>query len=188
VTSTYHLASFGSRNGLDEFQIHASTNELRCEVLPFHSGRLPVLRTFARAVLSIVTVASGAALGREGALKQTGAAVASKLSDWGPLSAGQRRLLAACGAGAGLAVAYNVPFGGALFALEVLLDTLALPLVFPALATSLIATTISWLFLPMAPTYKVGAEAFSAAEIAWAVLTAPRMGLASIVYLKTIAR
>ena len=38
--------------------------------------------------------------------------------------------------GAGMAAVYNVPLGGALFALEVLLGTLTLPLVLPALATS----------------------------------------------------
>ena len=47
-----------------------------------------------------------------------------------------------------MAAVYNVPLGGALFALEVLLGTLALPLVLPALATSLIATAVAWIALP----------------------------------------
>jgi hypothetical protein len=84
-----------------------------------------------------------------------GAAVASALSDWARLPDWQRRLLVACGAGAGMAAVYNVPLGGALFALEVLLGTLTLPLVLPALATSLIATAIAWIALPTAPTYTI---------------------------------
>jgi CIC family chloride channel protein len=184
------LAFAGALAGLGRLWLRRATGghggELS-EAIWFHSGQLPALRTFARAVLSIVTVALGAALGREGALKQTGAALASKVSDWGRLSPGQRRLLAACGAGAGVAVAYNVPFGGALFSLEVLLGSLALPLVLPALATSLIATTVSWLFLPMGPTYHIASERFSVPEIAWAVLAAPVMGLASVAYVKVIA-
>ena len=48
----------------------------------------------------------------------------------------QRRLLVAAGAGAGFAAVYNVPLGGALLALEVMLGTLALPLVLPALLMS----------------------------------------------------
>ena len=81
-------------------------------------------------------VALGASLGREAAPQQAGAAFASTLSDWAKLPDWQRRLLVACGAGAGMAAVYNVPLGGALFALEVLLGTLTLPLVLPALATS----------------------------------------------------
>ena len=96
--------------------------------------------SIARGVHSIVVVALGASLGREAAPQQAGAAVASALSDWAQLPEWQRRLLVACGAGAGMAAVYNVPLGGALFALEVLLGTLTLPLVLPALATSLIAT------------------------------------------------
>ena len=66
------------------------------------------------------------------------------VSEWAKLPDWQRRLLVACGAGAGMAAVYNAwPLGGALFALEVLLGTLTLPLVLPALATSLIATGVA---------------------------------------------
>jgi hypothetical protein len=60
-------------------------------------------------------------------------------------------------------------------------------LVLPALATSLIATAVSWLFLPMGPTYHIAYEGFSAPEILWAVLAAPVMGLAAAGYVKVIA-
>ena len=54
--------------------------------------------------------------------------LANACSDLGRLSDEQRRLLVACGAGAGMAAAYGVPLGGALFALEVLRGVLALRL------------------------------------------------------------
>ena len=44
-----------------------------------------------------------------------------------------------------MAAVYNVPLGGALFALEVLLGTISLPLVLPALATTLTATAVAWI-------------------------------------------
>ena len=113
------------------------------EAIWFHCGRLRPGRTIARAVLSIIAVGMGASLGREAAPKQTGAVIAALLANWTKLSSVEQRLLVACGAGAGMAAVYNVPFGGALFALEVLLGTLALPLIPAALATSLIATWVS---------------------------------------------
>ena len=69
----------------------------------FHSGRLPLARTFANAILSIVIVGLGASLGREAAPKEVAAAIASSLADLFGLTNAQRRLLVACGAGAGMA-------------------------------------------------------------------------------------
>ncbi len=153
----------------------------------FRSGRLPAIATSVRAVLSIVLVGMGASLGREAAPKQAGAVIANALSDRVVLSSVERRLLVACAAGAGMAAVYNVPFGGALFALEVLLGSLALPLVAPALATALIATAISWLLLPDAPTYSIPHYTASPALIAWAVLIGPLAGLGSVLYVRAIA-
>ena len=121
----------------------------------FHAGRLPPLRTLGSAVLSVVIVGMGAALGREGAPKQAGAVIANAMSDRVRLSDEERRLLVACGAGAGMAAAYGVPLGGALFALEVLRGALALRFVLPALVTALVATGVSWAFLPDAPLYVI---------------------------------
>jgi hypothetical protein len=86
----------------------------------FHAGRLPALRTLGSAVLSVVIVGMGVSLGREGAPKQAGAVFANFFSDRLRLSDEERRLLVACGAGAGMGAAYGVPLGGALFSLEVM--------------------------------------------------------------------
>lgn len=153
----------------------------------FNAGRLPALRTLGSALLSIVTVAMGASLGREGAPKQVGAVVANALADRGKLTDEQRRLLVACGAGAGMAGAYGVPLGGALFALEVLRGELALRLVLPAVTASLIATAVAWLALPDAPTYLIPAYASSISVSCWALLAGPIAGLVSVGYVKMIA-
>ena len=153
----------------------------------FSAGRLPVVRTLGSAVLSVVAVGMGASLGREGAPKQAGAVVADLISDKERLSDEQRRLLVACGAGAGMAAAYGVPLGGALFALEVLRGMLALRLVLPALLASLVATTISWLVLPNAPTYQIPALSSSAGGLAWALLIGPIAGIVAVGYVRTIA-
>jgi chloride channel protein, CIC family len=116
-----------------------------------------------------------------------GAAVASALSDWARLPDWQRRLLVACGAGAGMAAVYNVPLGGALFALEVLRGMLALRLVLPALLASLIATAVSWVALPDAPTYLIPVYPISASTILWALLAGPIAGLVSVGYVRMIA-
>lgn len=158
------------------------------EAIWFSAGRLPALRTLGSAVLSVVVVGMGASLGREGAPKQAGAVIANVLSDRSGLSDEQRRLLVACGAGAGMAAAYGVPLGGALFALEVLRGMLALRLVLPALLTSVIASGIAWLALPNVPTYVLPRFDGSAANFALAILIGPVAGLVSVAFVRIIAR
>jgi chloride channel protein, CIC family len=152
----------------------------------FHAGRMPAWRTLGSALLSVVIVGMGAALGREGAPKQAGAVMANFFSDKARLSDEQRRLLVACGAGAGMAAAYGVPLGGALFALEVMRGVLALRYVLPALFASVVATAVSWLVLPDAPTYLIPAYASSASSIVWALVAGPIAGVVSVGYVRAV--
>jgi CIC family chloride channel protein len=152
----------------------------------FHAGRMPALRTLGSAVLSVLLVGMGVSLGREGAPKQAGAVFANFFSDRNRLSDEQRRLLVACGAGAGMGAAYGVPLGGALFALEVMRGKLALRYVLPALFASMIATGVSWFALPDAPTYVIPAFVSSASIILWALAVGPIAGLASVGYVRMV--
>src|SRR6202167_3878736 len=152
----------------------------------FHAGRMPALRTLGSAVLSVLDVGMGVSLGREGAPKQAGAVFANFFSDRERLSDEQRRLLVACGAGAGMGAAYGVPLGGALFALEVMRGRLALRFVLPALFASMIAAGVSWFALPNAPTYVIPAFVSSASIILWAVVVGPIAGLASVCYVRMV--
>lgn len=151
-----------------------------------YAGRMPAVRTLGSAIISIFAVGMGASLGREGAPKQAGAVIANLLSDRGSLSDEQRRLLVACGAGAGMGAAYGVPLGGAMFALEVMRGKLALRYVLPAVVASMIATAVSWLALPNAPTYIVPSYGSPASVIVWAILVGPIAGIASVGYVRMI--
>ncbi len=153
----------------------------------FQAGRMPTLRTLGSAVLSIVIVGMGAALGREGAPKQAGSVFGNLASDWGGLSDDQRRLMVAIGAGAGMAAVYSMPLGGALFALEVLRGALALRLVLPALAATTIATEIATFVVPNAPIYPTPAYSVTAGTYAFAFLAAPVIGLWSVGFVRLIA-
>lgn len=149
-------------------------------------GRFEAAPIVAKSLISIVIVGMGAAIGREAALKDMGATVAGKAADWTRLAPEQRRLLVACGAGAGMAAAYNVPMGGALFAAEVLLGTISITNVLAALTTSFIAVAVSWLMLPNAPTFSVTQLSVSPSLLLWATIAGPLFGVASAVYVRFI--
>jgi H+/Cl- antiporter ClcA len=95
--------------------------------------------------------------------------------------------MVAIGAGAGMAAVYSVPLGGALFALEVLRGALALRLVMPALAASLVAVMTASIVIPNAPLYTIPVYAISSDVYLWAVIASPFVGLWSVVFVRAIA-
>jgi CIC family chloride channel protein len=185
LTGAGVIAALG---GLAIKQVSGSRAGEISEALWLGGGRLSFWKSQARAVLSIVVVGMGASLGREAAPQLTGAAVATALSESAKLPAWQRRLLVASGAGAGMAAVYNVPLGGALFAVEVLLGTLTLPVVIPAIATSAIATFMAWLVVPTHATYQVPTFNASAQQVVWAAIIGPLAGVVSVGWIKVIMR
>ncbi|WP_223644912.1 chloride channel protein [Corallococcus sp. EGB] len=151
------------------------------------SGRLPFPRALLRGFVSILAVALGAPLGREGALLSTGAASGSALSGWLRLGPGQARVLVACGASAGIASAYNVPIGAALFGLEVLLGSFALELFGPIVVSCVVATLVSRTLIADHPSYVIPHYALThPRELVLALLLGVLVGGASALYVRGI--
>jgi H+/Cl- antiporter ClcA len=138
---------------------------------------MPFVTTVVNVTLQIVTVALGSPLGREVAPRELGAVLAGWISNRARLTTEDRRILVACGAGAGLAAVYNVPLGGTLFTLEVLLGTFALPALIPALITSVIAAVMARIGLGDAPLYTLPAVSVSSSLIGWSIVAGPLFGL-----------
>ena len=149
---------------------------------------MPPATTTAHALLQIITVALGSPLGREVAPREVGSLIAGWLSRYAGLSIEQTRLMVACGAGAGLAAVYNVPFGGAIFVLEVLLRSFELRVVIPALVSSVIAAVVAWLGLGDESQYIVPHFALSANLVAWSIVMGPVFGVAAFAFVQLTSR
>jgi H+/Cl- antiporter ClcA len=105
--------------------------------------RIPRLTWSIDALLQVVLVGSGASLGREGAPRQFAAALSDLGTGWlKRLAPGDREILLACAAGAGLGAVYAVPLAGALFTLRIMLNTWQPRAVGAALITSSLAVAI----------------------------------------------
>jgi chloride channel protein, CIC family len=149
--------------------------------------RLSFRRSLGTSMISEVVIGMGASIGRENAPKLMGGAAAGVLAELARLSPGQRKLLLACGGGAGLAAVYNVPLGGALFTAEIMMGTITLPVALPALACSGIATATAWLYLPHSATYLgVPAYGFTMPLLIWALVAGPLIGLIASGYIRLI--
>jgi H+/Cl- antiporter ClcA len=141
--------------------------------------RMPFITTLAHDLLQIVTVAMGSPLGRETAPRELGAVLATWVSDRAGLTADQTRTMIACGAGAGLAAVYNVPLGGALFTLEVLLVSFRPAALLPALSTSAIATLVSWIGLGNEAQYTIPSLTIGSSLMVWSMVVGPLFGVAA---------
>jgi CIC family chloride channel protein len=82
-------------------------------------GRVSILKTIG----SALSIGTGGAGGKEGPIVQIGASIGSAFGQYLSTSSDRLKILVGCGAAAGLSAAFNVPIGGALFAMEIILHT-----------------------------------------------------------------
>ncbi len=97
----------------------------------------------AKSLASAISIATGAAVGREGPIVQIGSAMASSIGQAIHLSSQRMRICVACGAAAGVAATFNAPIAGAFFAAEVILGGFAAGSFGPVVISSVAATVIS---------------------------------------------
>lgn len=150
--------------------------------------RMPALVTLANAGVQILAVGLGASIGKEVAPREVGAWLAQVVTRRAGLTERETKILVACGAAAGLAAVYDVPLGGALFAVEVLLGELTLATALPAFATSAIAAVVARLAIPDEVLYHVPAMHLSSSLLVWAIVVGPVLGLAGVGFVKLTNR
>ena len=107
----------------------------------------------ASAVISAISIGSGASAGREGPAVHIGATIASIIERHFNFSAKDARTLLGCGAAAAVSASFNAPLAGVLFALEVVLGNYALSVFGPIAAASAAAAMITHIHLGDFPAF-----------------------------------
>ena len=104
------------------------------------SGRVDWLVAPVKLGATVVTLAFGGSVGKEGPAAQIGAALTSLFADILRLRDEDRRRLVICGISAGFAAVFGTPVSGALFGIEVLyLGRIDYTVIFPALVAGIVA-------------------------------------------------
>ena len=148
---------------------------------------MPPLRAVWHALTQIVIVGLGASVGREVAPREMAAALAAAAADRLGLCAQDRRIIVACGAGAGLAAVYSIPLSGAIYTLEVLLVSRSARAVAPALVSSSIAVLLSTGFTRPAFFYSLPPLTPSLSLTVFGALVGPLLGAAGWVFRRVVA-
>jgi H+/Cl- antiporter ClcA len=103
------------------------------------SGRVDWLVAPVKLAATVVTLAFGGSVGKEGPAAQIGAALTSLFADLLHLRDEDRRRLVICGISAGFAAVFGTPVSGALFGIEVLyLGRIDYSVIFPALVAGIV--------------------------------------------------
>ena len=118
-------------------------------------GRISFRGTLLRSVSSLLTIASGGSIGREGSMVQLSAMIASRVGRLARAPVPRLRLLVACGGAAGIAAAYNAPISGALFVSEIVLGSLSMETFGPLVVASVISDATIHRFLGYGPVFTV---------------------------------
>ena len=157
------------------------------EVVVAGDGRLPFRTESVKTASALVSIASGASIGREGGITQLSATLASKLGQvakWPPY---RLRLLVGCGAAAGISAAYNAPIAGAVFASLIVLGNFSMNLFAPLVCASVVATMVSRSFFGIEPWYKVPSFPPTAPlELPWFIVMGIVCGVVSAVFMKRL--
>ena len=155
------------------------------EAVRFDDGHIPFASTAWRTASSAFSVASGAAVGREGSMIQFASAVTS----WcGHRVGGGKVSLASkvsYGAAAAVAAAYQAPLAGVFFALEIVLGGWQWTEVAPLLLASISGWLVSHALLGGGPLFAVPAH-LSWAGLGWTLPLALVLGILGPAYQKLL--
>ncbi len=151
-------------------------------------GKIKHRTTFFKIITTVLSISSGASVGREGPIVHIGSSVGSSIAQLIRLSGEWRRVLLACGAAAGIAATFNAPMAGMLFAVEIILVDFEIRYISHIAISSVTATVISHHFLGNLPTFTIPSYTLvSYWEIFLYFLLGILAGLTAIVFIKSIS-
>ncbi len=147
------------------------------------SGRVAVLKPLSAAI----AIGTGGPFGAEGPIIQTGGAVGSLIGQAIPMTASERKILLACGAGAGMAATFSTPIAGVILAVELLLFEFKARSFIPLVIATAVATATRFQLLGPGPMFHVGSMNFDIANDAlYYVVLGVLCGIAAVIFSKTL--
>src|SRR6202166_2195547 len=130
------MAKYGSPkikgHGIPEAMEAVLTSKSRIE------AKVAILKPISAAI----AIGTGGPFGAEGPIIQTGGALGSLIGQIVSTTASERKVLLACGAGAGMAATFNTPIAGVILAIELLLFEFRGRSFIPLVIATTLATSI----------------------------------------------
>ncbi|MFQ6612537.1 MAG: chloride channel protein [Fidelibacterota bacterium] len=151
------------------------------------NGFIRIRVVLVKAFASAVSIASGAAVGREGPIVQIGSAFGSSVGQFFQVSTRRMKTFIGCGAAAGIAATFNAPIAGALFASEVILGDFSVTAIGPLIISSVFGTVISRSFYGDYPAFIPPSYQFlSVSEIPFYIILGICCGFAGWLFVRSL--
>ncbi|HEV2299019.1 MAG TPA: chloride channel protein [Candidatus Acidoferrales bacterium] len=135
------MAKYGSEkikgHGIPEAMEAVLTSRSRIE------AKVAILKPLSAAI----AIGTGGPFGAEGPIIQTGGAFGSLVGQFVATTASERKVLLACGAGAGMAATFNTPIAGVILAIELLLFEFRARSFIPLVISTTLATSVRHIML-----------------------------------------
>jgi CIC family chloride channel protein len=156
------------------------------EAVRLKNGQIPFLATAWRTASSAFSVATGAAIGREGSMIQFAAAITSWVGKRTPVRNLSLARQVAYGAAAAVAAAYQAPIAGVFFAAEIVLGEWAWSDASPLLLASASGWIVSRLVLSAGPLFPVAGRLLVTPDLLWVLPLAVFLGAFGPAYQKLL--
>lgn len=151
------------------------------------SGKVDWLVAPIKLLATVLTLAFGGSVGKEGPCAQIGAAITSLFADLLRLDDKDRRRLVICGVGAGFAAVFGTPISGALFGIEVLyLGRIEYPVLFPCLVAGIVAHLVCGTTAPVPALHEDLSLLGQRTIVPLAILFGAAFGLIALVLIETM--
>ena len=125
------------------------------EAVNVSDGRIGFRASILKSLGSMLTIASGGSIGREGSMVQLAAMLGSRIGQLARAPVPRLRLMVACGVAAGIAAAYNAPISGALFTSEIVLGSMSMESFVPLVISSVISNATLSRVVHVSPVFTV---------------------------------
>ena len=175
------MAKYGSEkikgHGIPEAMEAVLTSRSRIE------AKVAILKPLSAAI----AIGTGGPFGAEGPIIQTGGAVGSLIGQIISTTASERKVLLACGAGAGMAATFNTPIAGVILAIELLLFEFRSRSFIPLVIACTLATSVRSVLLGQRSMFTMGNVNFDALRgLPFYLLLGVLSGVAAICFTKAL--
>src|ERR1700676_1023695 len=147
------IVGFMAKYGSPKIKGHGIPEAM--EAVLISKSRIEAKLMILKPISAAIAIGTGGPFGAEGPIIQTGGALGSVIGQIVSTTASERKVLLACGAGAGMAATFNTPIAGVILAIELLLFECRSRSFIPLVIATTLATSVRHMLLGDGAMFKV---------------------------------